>query len=118
MGVKVSSGSGPHTIRNKTLVTFQLQVRGVTLDPKHVGAHAVPRHAHIQIYLDRIPPDATRHADMKGIVAVTAAIAFSIGFTRSWLHLHTGRHRFLIALARNDDILYNVSPAAFDVLVR
>ena len=62
--------------------------------------------------------DATRRVDMKGIVAVTASPSFSLGFTRRWLQLHTGSHRFLIALARNDDVLYPMPAAVFPLTVR
>jgi hypothetical protein len=118
MRVALMASSGPHTVRAGTLLTVRLQVRGVTLDPKHLGDPAIPGHGHIQIYLDRIPTDATKHVDMKGIVALTARPSFSLGFTRRWLQLHAGSHRLLVALARNDDVLYPTQAAVFHMTVR
>jgi hypothetical protein len=112
------ASSGPHIIRTGTLLTFHLRVSGVILDPEHIGDPAIPGHGHIQIYLDGIPADAARHVDLHGIVAVAASPSFSLGFTRRWLQLHVGGHRFLIALARNDDVLYPLPPAVFRMTVR
>ena len=118
MRLAVLASSGPQTIRAGTLLTVHLRVHGVTLDPKHLGDPAIPGHGHIQIYLDRIPTDATRRVDMKGIVAVAASSSFSLGFTRRWLQVHAGNHRFIVALARNDDVLYPTPAAVFRLTVR
>jgi hypothetical protein len=118
MRVRILPSSGPHTVGTRTLVTFHLKVFGIKLDPAHVGKLRVAGHGHIQMYLDRIPKDATKVKDMTGVVAVVAATNFSIGFTRSWLRIHAGWHRLVVALARNDDTLYPVPPALFPVTVK
>jgi hypothetical protein len=118
MSVAILPSTGPHNITGKqTLVTFHLKVRGLHLDPKHIGGAPVAKHGHVQIYLDSIPATAYSRMDMTNIFAVAAGDDFSVGVTSAWVKKHSGSHTLLIALAQNNDVLYKATPGRFSITV-
>jgi hypothetical protein len=80
-----------------------------------MGDSPMPQHGHIQVYLDRIPADAYKVADLNGVLANLAAPLFSMGFPPHTVKSMPGRHRLLVALAQNDFVLYQVKPAVVTV---
>src|SRR5437868_15499064 len=67
MRVTILPSSGPHTLTRKRRVALHLSVKGLVLDARNIGKKAKPGHGHIQVYFDRIPSDAYRIADLRGM---------------------------------------------------
>jgi hypothetical protein len=118
MSVKILSSSGPVTIGRKKLVTLHLHVQGLMLDAKHIGKNPVVGRGHIQVYLDRVPSDAFKTPDLRGMVAISAGEFFSVDLSRSPARNHPGKHRLIVTLARNNYVLYRTKTPAFSITVR
>src|SRR5919198_1547318 len=95
MGVTIVSLTPRTVIRKNPFVTFriQLRVKGMVLDPKHIGQANVRGRGHIQVYVDRIPSNAYARRN-----------------PTHWLGA-PGKHKLFVALAQNNSILYR-GPAA------
>jgi hypothetical protein len=120
MSVKVLSVIAPKTITKKNQpITVHVRVTGIALDPTHIGRKPVARHGHMQVYLDRIPSSAYKTGDLTKVVAVAAGPTFTFVLSPQWMKAARGRHRYLVALAQNNEELYQgVKPASFSLTVK
>lgn len=120
MSVRVLSVIAPRPISRKNqAITVQVRVKGIALDPLQIGRKPVKRHGHMQLYLDHIPSSAYSTGDLTKVVAVAAGPTFTFVLAPHWVKAGKGRHRYLIALAQNNDVLYRgVKPARFSLTVR
>lgn len=118
MRVAVLPKTGPRTIRPGDIITFRLRVQGIDLLP-HVGTRPIPGAGHLQLYLDRIPTDGYRRADLRHHwLASLAATTFRLRFPAAVVNGSRGDHTVLIALAGTNNILYRVPAALVTITVR
>ena len=108
----------PHTVARHGTLTFTATVSGLILDLAHLGQRPRAGHGHLQYYLDRIPADAwTRPDRHHGYIAAVATPRFFLAIVASPVRITPGTHRFLVALARNDGVLYHAPVASVRVTV-
>jgi hypothetical protein len=118
MRIKSVSAS-PHVVIREGIVTFRVTVAGLKLDIRHMGKKAVAGHGHLQYYLDRVPSDAYSRVDRKSpFLAAVATPLFSFNLRASPVKISRGTHRIIVALARNNDVLYRVPTKPITIVVR
>jgi hypothetical protein len=83
-----------------------------------IGKRPLDKQGHLQVYLDRIPRNAYRQPDTAATMAIIATNEFSLGLAPAWMHSHRGSHKFLVALAKNDNVLYRLKAAAISVHIK
>lgn len=99
-------------------ITFRLRAKGITLDAREMGRRNVAGHGHFQIYVDAIPSDAYVRKDLKRHwLAALAAPDFTLKLIPAMLG-GKGKHTILVALARNDDVLYRVPAASVTITAK
>ncbi len=118
MSVKIVSAS-PTTISGKhTIVTFHLQASGITLDITNMGKASIAGHGHFQIYVDRIPNDAYAKKDLNhSWLASLTATTVSLNLAPALIG-GRGTHKIIVALARNDYVLYKVATASVTITAK
>jgi hypothetical protein len=94
------------------VITVTVNVQSLQFDLQSLGKAPVDGEGHIQAYLDRVPVNAFSKPAVKGLIAVATTQTFSLGFSPNWFVRESGAHTLIIALARNDGVLYPV-PFAF-----
>lgn len=109
----------PATVTPKhAAVTFHLKVTGLTLDAKHLGKAPIAGHGHIQLYVGAVPKDAYARRDLKHHwLASLAAPDFTLRLSPAILG-GTGKHRIIIALAKNNYVLYHMPLAYVTITAR
>lgn len=111
--------ASPRVVIRQGIITFRVHVSGMKLDLRHMGKHAVAGHGHLQYYLDSIPADAYTRKDLRhAFIAAVATPLFSFNLRASRVKIAAGTHRIIVALARNDDILYRAPTASVTITVR
>jgi hypothetical protein len=119
MSVRFLSATGPHTVSTHGVITFHVQVSGMTLKFKAIGKHPVSGQGHLQYYLDGIPSDAYKRADLRhNFLGVVATPIYIFHLKYSLVKIKPGKHRFIAALAQNDNVLYHVPTASITVTVK
>lgn len=109
----------PTTVTRKGIITFTVRVSGLTLDFKHIGKRPVPGHGHLQYYLDRIPPDAYSRADLHhNFLGAVATPVYIFTVRSSPIKFLPGKHKILVALTRNNYILYHAPSASVAISVK
>jgi hypothetical protein len=99
----------PRAVSPHGTLIFTVHAQGLTLDLVHLGKQNVARHGHFQYYLDRIPRDAWTRVDLHhSYIDAAATTKLYIAVRASATRIGRGRHRILVALARNDRTLYHV----------
>ena len=120
MGIAIVSVT-PRTVNRKNRsVTFRLQLRvkGLVLDPRHIGKANVRGHGHVQVYVDRIPSDAyVRRNPMRWLGAPLAGKTLRITVPPTLIGAR-GTHRLIVALAQNNSVLYRVPAASATITVK
>jgi hypothetical protein len=120
MGVTIVAVTPKTVIRTNRSVTFRLQlhVRGIVLDPRHIGKANVPGRGHVQVYVDRIPADAYVRRDAKHwLGAPLAGTTLRITVPPTLIGAR-GTHRLLVALAQNNSVLYRAPAASATITVK
>jgi hypothetical protein len=118
MSVSILSSTGPRTITKPQNVTFHLKVSGMTLDSRHMGKANVSGHGHLQVYANRIPADAYSKKDLKhNWLASLADPTFTLKLSSAVLG-GKGKHKIIVALAKNNSVLYHAPTASFTITVR
>jgi hypothetical protein len=118
MHVSVLPKIGPRTIRPGGIISFYLRVRGIHLVPRF-GTHPITGAGHLQLYLDGIPTDAYRRADLQHHwLASVAATTFRLRFPLAIVDGRRGHHTVLIALAEANNVLYRVPASRVTITVR
>jgi hypothetical protein len=114
-----SLSASPRVVIKQGVVTFRVHVTGMKLDLRHMGKQAVAGHGHLQYYLDSVPVDAYTRKDVRHtFLAAVATPLFSFNLRASRVKITPGAHRIIVALARNDDILYRTPTSAISITVR
>jgi hypothetical protein len=115
--IGVLSNSVPAVLnRSKHVKVFRidLKITGVALDVNDMGKAAKDSQGHVQAYLDRVPADAYTKADLRPpwvFTVVSPQVNFRL--PPAIQAAKPGPHRILLALARNDDVLFSgVKPAS------
>jgi hypothetical protein len=109
----------PHRVIAQGIVTFRVSVKGITLDLRHVGKKPVAGHGHLQYYLDKVPKDAHSKADLKhSFIAAVATPLFDFNLRASRVKIGRGKHKVIVALAKNNYVLYKAPTAAVTITVR
>jgi hypothetical protein len=120
MGVTIVSVTPRTVIRKNRSVTFRLQlhVKGIVLDPRHIGKANVRGRGHVQVYVDRIPADAYVRRDAKRwLGAPLAGTTLRITVPPTLIGAR-GTHRLLVALAQNNSVLYRAPAASTTITVK
>ena len=120
MGVTIVSLTPRTVIRKNPFVTFriQLRVKGMVLDPKHIGQANVRGRGHIQVYVDRIPSNAyARRNPTHWLGAPLAGKTLRITVPPALIGSR-GTHKLIVALAQNNSILYRVPAASTTITVK
>ena len=120
MGISIVSLTPKTVIRKNRSVTFRLQLRvkGIVLDPRHIGKANVRGRGHIQVYVDRIPGDAYVRRDPKHwLGAPLAGTTLRITVPPTLIGAR-GTHRLIVALAQNNSVLYRVPAASATITVK
>jgi hypothetical protein len=120
MGVSIVSLTPRTVIRKNPFVTFriQLRVKGMVLDPRHIGQANVRGRGHIQVYVDRIPSNAyVRRNPTHWLGAPLAGKTLRITVPPTLLGSR-GTHKLIVALAQNNSILYRVPAASTTITVK
>jgi hypothetical protein len=119
MSVAIASATPATVIRKNASVTFhlQLRVKGIVLDPKHIGKANIPGHGHVQVYVDRIPKEAYVRKHLKQpLLASLAGRTIRITVPPALIGSR-GTHRLYVALAQNNQVLYRGVPAARTTII-
>lgn len=112
------SSTGPRSIKMNGTVRFHLHIVGMKLDQR-IGSKPKLDQGHIQVYSNRIPRDAYIRKDLsKSWIASRATSTFKLKFSKQLLHGRKGTYKILLALAKNNDMLYYVKAATFKLKVR
>lgn len=118
MSVAILPATGPRTINKAHTVTFHVKVTGITLDARDMGKAAKAGTGHLQVYVDRIPGDAYSKKDLKhNWLAALASPTFALKLSAPVLG-GRGTHKIIVALAKNNYVLYRVPVASFTVTVK
>jgi hypothetical protein len=106
-------------VKSKTagVITFRLAISGMKLDAANMGKRPVAGHGHVQYYLNKIPSDAHRRPDKRNLVAAVATNSYTLSRKTSRVKLPRGRHLLYIALAQNNNVLYNAHPAVTAIVM-
>jgi len=112
MSIKILASSGPQTLSMNKVLTLRLKVSGVKLTITHLGKKPQDSEAHFQIYLDTIPKDAQKKADLHHWLASVAATTIPLKLSSGVLGNKKGKHTIYVTLAKNNNVLYNTKAAA------
>jgi hypothetical protein len=113
MSVRILSPTGPVRVSDGGQIHLKLKITGLTLNPSAMGRKNVPGQGHYHFYVDCIPANAYRSPDLAGCwKGASADPNATFDLSKSPTRVSPGTHVLLIALARNDHILYRVAPAA------
>jgi hypothetical protein len=118
MTIKVLSVKPQTATKRSQVITVKVRYTGIVMDPLGVGGPLVPGHGHMQLYLGHIPSLAYQTTAPKAVVKVATTPTFYFVFSPYWWKAAHGRHTFLIALAKNNNVLYRVKPASFTLTVK
>jgi hypothetical protein len=117
--VTILSPHSPLTIAMNRTLTLKLKVSGVSLSAAHIGKKPSGNEGHIQVYLDAIPKDAYKKADLKhNWLASVAATTFPMKLTSGVLGGKKGIHKILVTLAKNNNVLYVGKVATLKLTVK
>lgn len=114
MSVSVLKSTRPSHIKLGGRVNFHVKVTGILLT---IAKKNKPGQGHIQVYLNKIPKDAHRKFDRRHWLGSLADTKFSFGFPKGIVP-GKGIYKILIALAKNNSVLYHVTPAIFKLTVK
>jgi hypothetical protein len=113
VSIRLLSPTRPVTVPLDGTIPIHVKVTGVTLSAKSMGRKNVTGQGHYHFYVDCIPPAAYTQMNNFGSCWAGAVASERSIFDLSTSHvkIHPGTHVLLIALARNDHILYRAPVA-------
>jgi hypothetical protein len=119
LGVKILPSTGPRAMARNGHINFSLKVTGITLDVMHMGKAPIEGRGHIQFYLDRIPSDAYTRVDLQhNWIGFSATPIFTFNLAASPVRISPGHHRSIVALAKNNMVLYRAASDVISITVR
>jgi hypothetical protein len=117
MSIKLLPSSGPTTVSLNKVITLRLKASGIVLDAAHIGKAPKNGAGHFQIYLDKIPADAYSKKDLKSNwLAAVAAPVIPLKMAKGLVK--PGRHKIIVALAKNNYVLYRIPTASLSITVK
>jgi hypothetical protein len=113
MSIQIVRPTSAVTVEQGAKIPLDLKVTGIKLSMSAMGHKAVAGEGHYHYYVDCIPPNSYSTPTLRGCWAYAGASAGRTSFDLSASHvkIRPGTHMLMVALARNDHILYRV-PAA------
>jgi len=116
--IQILPSTGPMAVAAGQAITFHVKVTGMVLDAQDMGQAPAPGKGHLQIYVDRIPTAAYSRKVM-GHTLLAAAVSPDFTVTLSKAKVRSrGHHLIIVALAKNNDVLYRLNAPALDVMVQ
>jgi hypothetical protein len=117
MSIKLLPSSGPTTVSLNKVITLRLKASGIALDAAHIGKAPKNGAGHFQIYLDKIPADAYAKKDLKSNwLAAVAAPVIPLKMAKGMIKL--GKHKIIVALAKNNYVLYRLPTVSLSITVK
>jgi hypothetical protein len=117
MSITMLPSSGPTTVALNKVVTLRLKASSITLDAVHIGKAPKNGQGHFQIYLDKVPADAYAKKDLKSNwLAAVAAPVIPLKMARGMVK--PGKHKIIVALAKNNYVLYRVPTVSLSITVK
>jgi hypothetical protein len=117
MSVKLLPSSGPTTLALNKVLTLRLKATGITLDASHIGKAPKNGVGHFQIYLDKIPKDAYAKKSLKSNwLAAVAAPVVPLKMAKGMVK--PGKHKIIVALAKNNYVLYHVPTVSLTITIK
>lgn len=112
VSIRLLSPTHPVTVPANGSIAIHVRVQGITLDAAAMGRRNVQGQGHYHFYVDCIPSAAYSRPNNFGGCWAGAEATERSTFDLSTSHVKVGRgtHVLLIALSRNDHILYKVAP--------
>lgn len=114
---------GPHTITAPKLgctkhssvgkMNFTLRVSGMRMSSAMKTKKAKPGQGHVQVYIDKVPADATRRFDKSHWIQSTPLSSFPVCLPRPFLANKQGKHTLYFELGKTNSSLYSSKPATF-----
>lgn len=118
MRVSILSFSPTTITTGKATVTLHLRVSGIVLDAVHLGKANIAGRGHLQLYVDTIPTDAWTKKDLQHTwLASLSATTLSLNLPPALVG-GAGKHTIIVALARNNCVLYRTPAARVTITVK
>jgi hypothetical protein len=117
-GISVVNPTRTVTVKQNGKLHLNLEIVGVQLSMKDMGRANVVGEAHYHLYLDCVPPDGYRLADLTHCwmgAAATENLTFDLATSR--VKATPGTHLLIVALAQNDHVLYRVPAVSLVMIV-
>jgi hypothetical protein len=120
MNIQLMSPTRPVTVARNGKIPLRLKITGITLAPGAMGRRSVPGEGHFHFYVDCIPSVSYTRPNNLGACWAGAAASERTVFDLPSSHVPVkpGTHVLLIALSRNDHILYRAPIASLVFTVR
>lgn len=117
MSIKLLPSSGPTTVSLNKVITLRLKATGIVLDAAHIGKAPKNGVGHFQIYLDKIPSDAYAKKSLQSNwLAAVAAPVVPLKMAKGLVK--PGKHKIIVALAKNNYVLYRIPTASLSITVK
>jgi hypothetical protein len=118
LGIKLLSPHSVYTVAQNGKVPLHLKITGISLNANAMGRKNVSGQGHFHVYVDCIPPNAYAQGYLGGCWAGAFATESAVfDLSASHVRIQPGMHMLLIALARNDHVLYPVPSAELIIRV-
>jgi len=104
--------------RKATTIYFSFHVSGMRMSLHMNDKKPQPGLGHIQVYIDKVPADATRKFDRRYWLGSIPVSTLSMCFPRVFLGGKMGKHTVYFGLGKTNSHLYNVKPATFTFTAR
>ncbi|HZS94525.1 MAG TPA: hypothetical protein VFA78_07000 [Chloroflexota bacterium] len=111
--IRILSPKGHVTVPVNGKIHLKLAVTGIKLNASAMGRKAVAGEGHYHFYVDCIPPAAYKQPHNFGNCWEGAAASLNPTFDLASVPVQVppGNHTLLVALAQNNHVLYQASPA-------
>lgn len=118
--------NGPVTVRPNGKITIDVAATGFTFAPMSVGKAAMPGMGHGHFYVDRMPAGGYSSAAVAanprngwaGAFTSNMAVFDLTAARKLGINLSPGQHLLIIALAKNNHVLYRAPAAVIPFVVR
>jgi hypothetical protein len=119
LSIQIVSPASPVTVKQNGKFPITLKVTGISLDMYAMGRKNVPGEGHYHFYVDCITANGYSSGLLSGCWAYAGASTRTyFDLKQSPVKINPGTHLLLVALARNDHVLYPVPAATLVFTVR
>lgn len=113
LSIQLNSPQRPVSVSKMGKIPVNVKIAGIMLNAKLVGMKNKAGVGHYHFYVDCIPADGYRTADLARCWAGAATSAMaSFDLSTSKVKVTPGTHLLLVALARNNHVLYKAPASA------